>query len=121
MTMAKSPKRPDEPRSVIDKQQWEMPVSLDAAGNLVSLREYLGEGHSALSFSALSPAQRAKVAAKRIEMQPDYEMGTIGAGVITKDRAVDEVRSETKLGQRLAQIEARVITYLIDEAAKKKS
>jgi hypothetical protein len=119
--MAKAAKSSAEARSVIKKEQWEMPVTFDEAGNLVSLREYVREGHRALSFSALSADQRAELAAKRIEMQPDYELGTIGAGLVNKQRAIDEVRSHTKLGRRLEQIESRVIMHLIDEAEKQSS
>lgn len=117
--MAKTAKGAAEPRSVIKKEQWEMPVTFDEAGNLVSLRQVIKEGHKALSFSSLSAEQRAELAAKRIEMQPDYEMATIGAGVVAKQRAADEVRSHTKLGRRLEQIESRVIIHLLGEAAKK--
>jgi hypothetical protein len=117
----KSAKDFEEPRSVIKKEQWEMPVSFDAEGIMISLRDYVEGHHKGLSFSALSPEQRAELAAKRIEMQPDYEMATIGAGVIGKERAVDEVRNQTKLGRRLTQIETRVIMHLIDEATKRKS
>lgn len=115
--MAKAAKGAAEPRSVINKEQWEMPVTFDEAGNLVSLRDYVNEGHKALSFSALSADQRAELTAKRIEMQRDYEMATIGAGVVSGQRAADEVRSHTKLGRRLEQIEARVVMHLLDEAA----
>jgi len=118
---AKSAKSSGEPRSVIKKEQWDMPVSFDAEGKPISLRDYVEGGHHALSFSALSDDQRAELAAKRIEMQPDYEMATIGAGVVSKERAVDEVRTKTKLGRRLAQIETRVIMHLIDEATKRRS
>jgi hypothetical protein len=108
-------------RSVITEAQWDMPVSFDAEGHLVSLREYAEGGHNALSLSALSDDQRAELAAKRIEMQPDYEMASIGAGIVSKERAVEEVRTRTKLGRRLAQIEARVIGHLIDEATRRGS
>ncbi len=98
-----------------------MPVSFDAAGRPISLRDYVEGGHNALSFSDLNDDQRAELAAKRIEMQLDYEMATIGAGVVSKERAVDEVRTKSKLGRRLAQIETRVVMHLIDEAKKRRS
>ncbi len=102
-----------------------MPVSFDAEGKLVSLRDYVAEGNKALSFSALSDDQRTELAAKRIEMQPDYEIATIrfvgGGGIVSQERAVDEVRNNTKLGRRLAQIETRVIMHLIDDASKRES
>ena len=117
---AKTPKSSGESRSVINKEQWDMPVSFDAVGKPISLRDYIAADSNALSFSALSDDQRLELAAKRIEMQPNYEMATIGAGVVDKGRAANEVRTKTKLGRRLARIETRVIMHLIDEATKRK-
>lgn len=97
-----------------------MPVSFDAGGRPVSLRDYAKGVAHALSFSQLSDDQRTELAAKRIEMQRDYEMAAIGAGVVSKEKAAAEVRNRTKLGRRLAQIETRVIMHVIDEAAKQK-
>jgi hypothetical protein len=120
---AKSAKSSGEPRSVIKKEQWDMPVSFDEEGKPVSLRDYLDGRCKALSFAALSDDQRVELAAKRIEMQPDYEMATIrlAGAVVSREQAVDEVRTMTKLGRRLAQIETRVVMHLIDEAAKSTS
>jgi hypothetical protein len=101
---------------MIKQEQWAMPVSFDVDGKPISLREYVQEHHNAIPFSALSDAQRAELAAKRIEMQPQYEMATIGAGIISKERAIEEVRARSKLGRTLAEIEARVIVHLIEEA-----
>jgi len=98
-----------------------MPVSFDTEGKPISLRDYVQNGGKTLSFSLLSDDQRAEVAAKRIEMLPTYEIATIGVGVVSKERAVDEVRSKSKLGRTLIEIETRVITHLIDEASKRRS
>ncbi len=97
-----------------------MPVSFDTEGKTISLHDYVEGGHKAFSFSALSEDQRVELAAKRIEMQSIYEMGAIGAGIVNKARALDEVRTKTPLGRRLAEIETRVITHLIDEATKRR-
>lgn len=116
----KSAKGSDEPLSLIKKEQWDMPVSFDEEGKLVSLREYAKGKHNALSFSTLSDEQRTELAARRIEMQPDYQMATIrfAGSVLDREQAVREVRSQSKVGRRLAQIETRVITHLIDQATK---
>jgi hypothetical protein len=106
-------------KEVIGQDQWKMPVSFDRTGKLVSLHDYLEGDRNALAFSSLTDDQRVELAATRIQMQPDYSVASIGAGVVTKDRAVEEVRAKTKLGRRLAQIEARVVTHLIDQAKKK--
>jgi len=108
-------------RSVITLEQWDMPVSFDMEGKPVSLRDYLEGGHRALPFPSLTDDQRADLAAKRIELKPTYEIATIGAGVVTKERALDEIRTRTKLGGTLIEIETRVIVHLIDEASKRRS
>jgi hypothetical protein len=95
-----------------------MPVSFDAEGKPLSLRDYAKGGHNFLSFSALSDDQRAELAAMRIQMQLNYEMATIGVGMVSKEHAVQEVLAKTKLGRRLTHIETRVIMHLIDEATK---
>lgn len=117
--LAKSAKNPAPPSSDIS-EQWEMPVSFDSENRIVSLRDYAKGAANALSFSSLSDDQRTELAAKRIEMQPGYEMAAIGAGVVSKEKAAAEVRNKTKLGRRLAQIETRVIMHVIDEVAKQK-
>jgi hypothetical protein len=118
---SKSAKIPGEPRSVIKQEQWDMPVTFDMDGKPISLHDYVEGGHKARSFSSLSDDQRADLAAKRIEMQPAYEIATIGAGVVSKERALDEVRTKSKLGRTLIEIETRVIMHLIDEAMRRKS
>ena len=102
--------------SAITEEQWNMPVSFDLDGRPVSLREYVDGVRAATSFESLNDDQRAELAAKRIEMQPTYKMCAIVAGMVSKQRALDEVRRKTKLGRRLVQIEMRVIVYLVDEA-----
>ena len=62
-----------------------MPVSFDLDGRPISLREYVEGGRAVASFDSLNDDQRAELAAKRIFMQPAYEMGTIGAGVVSKE------------------------------------
>ncbi|HQU42218.1 MAG TPA: hypothetical protein PK867_05375 [Pirellulales bacterium] len=116
----KREKRSGSPRSLIKDEQWNMPVSFDAHGGLVSLRDYVRGDSEVLSFSSLNDDQRAELAAKRIELQPGYEMASIGAGIVSRERAASEVRSKTKLGRRLAEIETRVITHLIEEAKNRR-
>jgi len=111
---SRSEKRP----APITKLQWDMPVSLDEKNEGVSLCEYVEGKRRAIPFANLSDEQRAQLAAKRIDMLPGYEMASIGAGVISKERAIREVLAGTDLGQQLAEIEIHVISQLLDEANK---
>ena len=56
-------------------------------------------------------------AAKRIEMQPGYEMVGIKAGVIRQERAIREIRSQSDLGQSLTDVEFRIVMHVIDKAS----
>jgi hypothetical protein len=107
-------------KELITDEQWKMPVSFDSKGRPVSLQDYVQSDRDRLSFTALSEDQRTDLAARRIEMLPTYEIATIGAGVVNKERAIDEVRSRSKLGRTLIEIQTRVVTHLIDEASKRK-
>jgi hypothetical protein len=118
---SKSTKSSGERRYVITQEQWDMPVSFDTEGKPISLRDYVEAGRHAVSFASLSEDQRTELAAKRIEMQPGYEIGSIGAGIVNKERALDEVRSKSKLGRRLTEIETRVIIHLIDAATNRRT
>jgi len=109
-----------EPRVAIPEDQWDMPVSLTERGQLVTLREFSRPDANPIPFRILNEQQRSSIAAKRIEMQPNYEMASIGAGVIRQERALKEIRSHTELGRSLTDIEMRVIKYLIDELSKKR-
>ncbi len=113
-----STKGPEAPRSVITREQWDMPVSLDAEGGFVPLRAYVKKGHNGPAFTSLSKDQQLEVVLKRIEMDPECDMASIETGIISRERAVDEVRAGTILGQRLAEIEARVIKHLLEEATR---
>lgn len=105
------------PRLALTELYWALPVSFDARDEPVSLREYV-RGGNARPFDSLTDAERAEVAARRIELLPGYEMASLGAGVISQARAAAEVRARTPLGRQLADIEYRVVRRLIEEATR---
>ncbi|TMQ34014.1 MAG: hypothetical protein E6K70_09975 [Planctomycetota bacterium] len=103
----------------IPPEQWDMPVSFAQDGSMVSLREFIHPTVPVLSLSQLSPEQRAELTVKRIELQPRFELGMIGAGIVDKSRAIAEVKSQSKVGRLLTEIEQRVINNLVTDAARK--
>lgn len=106
------------PRYPIPSDQWDLPVSFDAAGKPVTLRQYMAPGHGdALSLSSLSPEMLADLTVQRIEAQKAFELAMIGAGMVDKTRAVREVKAQSDVGRLLTEIEQRVIRRLIDAAA----
>jgi hypothetical protein len=118
--LPKRAKRRTEPRSVIKKVQWDMPVTYDPHNQPISLRDYVKGDCEALPFSSLSDEQRVALAAKRIELRPDFDCVSVLAGVVSRSRALQEVRAKSELGRRLIEIETRVVLHLIDEAQKRR-
>lgn len=102
----------------ISREQWALPASYCADGTLATLREVADPQVPTLSLPELSAAQRADVVVKRIEAQPEFRIAMVGAGLIDKERAIAEVKSGSKVGRALMEIEQRVINNLVDRAAR---
>jgi hypothetical protein len=105
----------------VPKEQWELPVSIAADGHLVTLREAVKEKAAALSFGQLSLDQRAELVAKRIESQPEFEVAMVGPGLVDKERAIQEVRSQSPVGRTLMEIEQRMISRMMKRASEGES
>ncbi len=102
--------------TLIPPEQWDMPVSFDPAGNLVTLREVTKPGHgSVASLASLSPEKRTELTIKRIEAQPHLNLAMIGSGTIDCQRAIQEVKAQSDIGRILVEIEQRVVQNLLDE------
>jgi hypothetical protein len=100
----------------IPAEQMDLPVSFDAAGNPVTLREVVQQKAQMLSLAALTPEKKAELTCQRIEAQPTFELAMLGAGVVTKERAIEEVKAHTDVGRVLMEIEQRVINSLLAAA-----
>ncbi|HEV2911893.1 MAG TPA: hypothetical protein VGX92_01135 [Pyrinomonadaceae bacterium] len=105
----------------VSQKQLDLPASYSADGTLATLREVVNPQVPTLSLAELSPAQRVDVVAQRIEAQPKFQIAMVGAGVIDKERAIAEVKSGTKIGRALMEIEQRVINNLISRATKEEA
>lgn len=104
----------------IPQKQWEMPVSFSADGTkMATLHEHVDPNVPTLSLAEMTTNQRAEIVAKRIEEQPKFEISMVGVGTIDKQRAIAEVKAQSKIGRTLIEIEQRLINDLIKRAAQK--
>jgi hypothetical protein len=100
----------------IPREQWDLPATYSADGDhMLPLRDLTDPNTAALSLSQLTPNQRAELVAKRIELQPEFEIVMIGAGIIDKNRAVAEVKAQSDVGRILIEVEQRVLNNLMDQ------
>ena len=108
-------------RTKLSRSQWKLPAGYSANGKeMATLKEVVDPESPTMNLSQLSDKQRLALVAKRIEMQPHFEIAMLGAGLIDKKRALQEVKNGTPIGRNLAEIEERLLNHVI-ETAKKKS
>jgi hypothetical protein len=99
------------------EKQWGMPAGFCSDGRtFATLREVVDPQTPTLSLSELTPEQQAELVAQRIASQKEFEVAMLGAGLVNKERAVAEVRAQSKIGRLLMEIESRMISNLIEQA-----
>ena len=96
-------------------KQLKLPVGLSSDGSMVSLEEVLKSAENAQLWPELPPAQKAEITARRIELQPKFNLGLIGTGIVGKEQAIEAVKTHSRIGQRLVEIEDRLLTDLIED------
>jgi len=110
-------KRRVEKAGAIQKRQWELPTSYCADGKgWATLREVVNPDVPTMTYSELSPEQRAELVAKRISEQPKFQIAMLGAGLLDQKRAMAEVKAQTAIGRALMEIEQRVINHQVNKA-----
>ena len=104
--------------SLLEKQR-EIPAGFHSDGSkAATLREVLDPDVPTMQLTDLTLEQRAKLVAKRLELQPSIELAMVGAGMIDKTRAINEVKKKTQVGKLLIEIEHQMIANLIEQAKK---
>ena len=100
----------------VPQAQWDMPAGFRPDGQMATLKEVVDPKVHTLSLGEISQEQRADLVVKRIEQQPDFNITMFPAGLIDKDRAIAEVKAQSKVGKTLTEIEQRVIANLVERA-----
>ncbi len=113
----KRAKKKAEKAGAIQDRQWDLPASYCAGGkSWATLREVVDPDVPTMTYSELSPEQRAYLVAKRIAQQPKFQIAMLGAGLIDQKRAMAEVKGQTAIGRALMEIEQRVINHQVNKA-----
>lgn len=116
---AKASSRGKKQHHALEKQ-WSMPAGYCSNGKtLATLQEVVDPLTPTLSMSELTPEQRINLVAQRIASQKDFELAMLGAGMVNKERALAEVRANSKVGKVLMLIEQKMISNLIEQAEKR--
>ena len=82
------------------------PIAVTPAGEFVTSLELVEKPSLAVgSLLALSEDLKLKLTVERIKFEPDFKLGIIGVGIVTKDEVIDHVEAKTELGQEIIRAE----------------
>lgn len=90
------------------------PVTVSPTGKFLTADEVLAQ--PSLSFGslhALDMASQLRLALERYALEPDFKLGVVGIGVLTKDEVIEHLKKQTSFGQLALQAEMEYCNQLI--------
>jgi hypothetical protein len=73
-----------------------------------------------VAFDQLPFEKRVELTEARIKAQPTFEVEMVGAGRLSKTRALQEVRAQTNVGKLLVEIEGKVVRNVLEKAKRQR-
>lgn len=90
------------------------PLAISPEGELITAKEILAdENLMTTSLLALSREDQVKLAISRYELEPDFKLGTIGVGLLTKAEVMAHIKRQDAFGQVALQAEMAYCNELI--------
>jgi hypothetical protein len=97
------------------------PLTMTSAGKFVTASEVLKTPSLSLgSVFTLSFNQQKKLTLDRYEIEPDFKLGIIGVGILTKNEVIDEIHKESDFGRQAIQAEMGYCNSLLSDLATRR-
>jgi len=94
------------------------PIAFSPTGEFLYAKDLAAEPRLGLgSLFALGAEQQTKLTLERYDLEPDFSLAIIGAGVLSKDEAIEHIKGNTHIGQELVQAEIGYCNELISSLA----
>lgn len=82
------------------------PISISPSGQFLTAADLMKQPSLALgSQFALSKAQQLKLALERYRLEPDFKLGVIGVGILSKSEIVEQLKAQTEFGKQALDAE----------------
>jgi hypothetical protein len=114
----RSRRAPRRKRPRIPSRQLRLPAGFHPDGRPAPLRHVLDPARPTIDGEQLTDDQRRQLTALRISRQKGFRIGVLGDGVVTKRRALQEVKAATPIGLALVDIEQRAIRLMREWAER---
>lgn len=99
---------------VFKKYALKKPVSIASDGSFLTFSDMITRPSLAVgSLHALSEDLQIKLALERNKLEPDFKLGIIGVGLISKDEVLEHIKTKTELGQTFVRAEISYANDLI--------
>ncbi len=96
----------------------EKPISVGPTGKLIGPRDVARTRALALtSLDALDPDAKIELALKRNRLEPNFTLGIIGVGLVTKAEVIQHIERETELGREVVKAELNYCNDLMQALA----
>jgi hypothetical protein len=89
-------------------------------GKFVTAKEVIAQPSLSLgSLFTLGAKEQVDFVLERYKLEPDFKLGVIGTGLLTKDEVINEIKGKTDLGQELVTAELGYCGELISSLASR--
>lgn len=102
------------------QKELDVCVGFDGQKNPLTLRNYVNKNMEPPFFD-LSPEEQKEIIIERVNTRPDWDLYTISAGYISRERSVQEINSNTGLGQAIFEIEVNTLKKATELVRKERS
>jgi len=90
------------------------PLAITPTGEFVTASEIVETPSLAMgSLLALSEDLQVKLTVERNKLEPDYKLGIIGVGIVTKDEVIEHVEAKTEFGLEVVRAELNYCNELM--------
>jgi hypothetical protein len=90
------------------------PIAIGPDGKFINTADFATAPGLALgSMFALNADHQVSLTLARNKLEPDFKLGIIGVGMLTKDEVLKQVEARTKLGQEIVRAEMNYLNNLI--------
>jgi hypothetical protein len=84
----------------------EKPLFVTSGGKFLTAKDIISEPGATLgSLLTLSKNDQITLAVERYKLEPDFRLGIIGVGLLTKDEIIDHIRNQDTFGQTALEAE----------------
>jgi hypothetical protein len=94
------------------------PVALGPHGKMVSMAEAMDKPSGVASLATLKKQDQVKLAIERNRREPNFKLGIVGYGTVTKRQLLEHIQAGTSLGKKAVRAEMLYLQHLLESGRR---